>query len=155
LKTQYMKEFNPWVSWEELKSRFEHMKRISLPTARHDWINLRVQDHPTIAAYNIELFQITSQLAVCGHPIPDSELIEKTLSTFHATAHWVQICTLGLNQLTGCGTLLLFSSLCVSIHHWDTAQDLYSINHATFGAGKFTTVPQSLGQLLCLWSQQH
>jgi hypothetical protein len=56
LKTQYMNEFNPRVLWEELKSRFEHMQVISLPAARHDWINLRVQDHPTITAYNNELF---------------------------------------------------------------------------------------------------
>jgi hypothetical protein len=56
LKTQYMNEFNPWVSWEELNLSFEHRKLISLPAARHDWINLRVQDHPTIASYNNELF---------------------------------------------------------------------------------------------------
>lgn len=37
------------------------------------------------ANYNSKIFQITSQLAVCGHPIPDEEKIEKTLLTFHAT----------------------------------------------------------------------
>jgi hypothetical protein len=33
----------------------------------------------------MKLFQITSQVAVCGQPMPDEELIDKTLSTFHAT----------------------------------------------------------------------
>jgi hypothetical protein len=60
--------------------KIEHMKLISLPSARHDWINLMVQDHPTIAAYNNELFWTTSQMAVCLHPIPNSELIFLCLS---------------------------------------------------------------------------
>jgi hypothetical protein len=84
LKIQYMNELNPRRVWEELKSRFDHLKLISLPAARHDWMNLRVQDFNTIAAYNSELFRITAQLAICGHPVPEDEMIEKTLSTFHA-----------------------------------------------------------------------
>ena len=59
------------------------MRLISLPAARHDWINLRVQDHKSIAEYNSELFRIASQLALYGQPINDAEQIEKTLSTLH------------------------------------------------------------------------
>src|SRR5450759_521977 len=85
LQLQYLMEYNPRLLWDALKARFEHMKTISLPAARHDWINLRVQDYPSIATYNSELFRITSQLAVCGHPINDAEQIERTLSTFPPT----------------------------------------------------------------------
>ncbi|CAM6104237.1 unnamed protein product [Calypogeia fissa] len=84
LKTQYLNQFNPRILWEDLKLRFDHMRLVSLPAARHDWINLRVQDHTSVANYNGELFRITSQLAVCGHPVADDEQIERTLSTFNA-----------------------------------------------------------------------
>lgn len=56
LKTQHMNEMNPRVLWEELKLRYDHMQTISLPATRHNWINLRVQDHTTIANCNIKLF---------------------------------------------------------------------------------------------------
>jgi hypothetical protein len=46
---------------------------------------LRVQDHKSIAEYNSELFRITSQLTIYGHPVSEEEKIEKTLSIFHST----------------------------------------------------------------------
>lgn len=85
LKTQYLNEFNPRVLWDALKTRFDHLREISLPIAKHNWTNLHVQDHKLIAEYNGELLWITSQLAVCGHLVDDLEKIEKTLLTFHAT----------------------------------------------------------------------
>jgi hypothetical protein len=84
LKERYMNEYNPHVVWEELKSRFDHTRTIFLPAARHDWINLRVKDHKSIADYNSELFHIVSQLAICGEPVGDAEQIEKTLSTLYS-----------------------------------------------------------------------
>lgn len=80
LKKQYMNHYDPRTLWDDLQSRFDHMKTIPLPAARHDWINLRVQDHTSIANYNSELFRITSQLAVCGHPIHDEEQKKNTLN---------------------------------------------------------------------------
>lgn len=56
LKQQYMNEYNPRLLWDDLKSRYDHTRTIFLPAARHDWINLRVQDHKSIADYNGELF---------------------------------------------------------------------------------------------------
>ena len=82
LQLEYLNEFNPRSLWDKLKSCFEHLRLISLPQARTDWINLRVLDHPSIAQYNGALFKITAQLAACGHPISDADQIEKTLSTF-------------------------------------------------------------------------
>lgn len=85
LKRQYMNEYNPRKLWDDLHSRFDHTRTIFLPAARHDWVNLRVQDHKTIAEYNSELFRIVAQLAICGQPVTDEEQIEKTLSTLHST----------------------------------------------------------------------
>lgn len=72
------------ILWDELQSRFDYMRKIFLPTARHDWINLRVHNHKSIADNNSELFHIVSQLAICGEPVGDKEQIEKTLSTFYS-----------------------------------------------------------------------
>lgn len=80
-----MNEYNPRILWDELKLCFDHTESITLPTACHDWINLKVQDHTTIANYNNELFCIVSQLTVYGHLVGDEEHIKKTLSTFHTT----------------------------------------------------------------------
>ena len=85
LKLQYLNEDNPKRLWDQLKDRFDHTKTIHLPRARHDWVNLRVQDHTSIANYNSELFRIISQLTLCGQPISDEEQIEKTLSTMHSS----------------------------------------------------------------------
>jgi hypothetical protein len=56
---------------------------MALPKARQEWMNLRVQDFTTVAAYNNELFRISSTLTLCGEPVSDADLMEKTLSTFH------------------------------------------------------------------------
>lgn len=85
LKQQYLNESNPKNLWDQLKARFDHTKTIFLPRARHDWLNLRVQDFTSVSKYNSELFRITSELALCEQPVGDEELIEKTLSTFHVT----------------------------------------------------------------------
>lgn len=85
LKRQYLSEDNPKNLWDKLKARFDHTTTLFLPQARHDWINLRLQDFTSVSKYNSELFRITSELNLCGHPVDDAELIEKTLSTFHVT----------------------------------------------------------------------
>lgn len=86
LQSQYLDEYNPRALWDALKRRYDHLRLISLPSARNDWIHLWVLDHPTIASYNNALFWITSQLKVCGYPISKPDQIEKTLSTFPAAS---------------------------------------------------------------------
>lgn len=66
--------------YEELKTHFNHTWTIFLPAARHDWINLRIQDHKSIAEYNSEFFH-----SISIDPVGDDEQIEKTLSTLHST----------------------------------------------------------------------
>ena len=55
-----------------------------LPQAQYDWLNLRFQDFKSVGEYNSALHRIVSQLKLCGQQITDKEMLEKTLSTFHA-----------------------------------------------------------------------
>nr|XP_017250883.1 PREDICTED: uncharacterized protein LOC108221520 [Daucus carota subsp. sativus] len=83
LKSEYLTIKNPLTLWNNLKDRFDHQKLVHLPSARYDWINLRLQDFKSVAEYNSALFKISSKLILCGENITDAEMIEKTLSTFH------------------------------------------------------------------------
>ncbi|XP_060200592.1 uncharacterized protein LOC132628849 [Lycium barbarum] len=58
---------------------------VFLPKAQHEWINLRLQDFKSVMKYNSEMFRITSILTLCGDTISDSDKLEKTFSTFHAS----------------------------------------------------------------------
>lgn len=75
LKRQYLSENNPKNLWDKLKARFDHTTTLFLPQARHDWINLRLQDFTSVSKYNSELFRITSELNLCGHPVDDVSTI--------------------------------------------------------------------------------
>ncbi|XP_074373730.1 uncharacterized protein LOC141714088 [Apium graveolens] len=83
LKFEYLTIKNPLTLWNNLNDRFDHQKLVHLPSARYDWINLRLQDFKSVAEYNSALFKISSKLILCGENITDTEMIEKTLSTFH------------------------------------------------------------------------
>ena len=56
-----------------------------LPKARYDWLHLRIQDFKSFSEYNLALFQISSQLKLCGENITDADMLEKTFTTFHAS----------------------------------------------------------------------
>ncbi|XP_074328489.1 uncharacterized protein LOC141666401 [Apium graveolens] len=83
LKSEYLTIKNPLTLWNNLKDRFDHQKLVHLPSARYDWINLRLQDFKSVAEYISAFFKISSKLILCGENIIDAEMIEKTLSTFH------------------------------------------------------------------------
>jgi hypothetical protein len=38
-----------------------------------------------VTAYNSVVFRITSQLKLCGEYVTDADMLEKTISTFHAS----------------------------------------------------------------------
>ena len=86
LRNQYLLVEKPDELWKELKSRFFHEKTIHLPQARNDWIQLRVLDFPNLLIFNGELHRIVTQLRMCGQTVEESELIDKTLSTFPSAA---------------------------------------------------------------------
>ncbi|XP_020270666.1 uncharacterized protein LOC109845810 [Asparagus officinalis] len=85
LKNEYLTEKNPAVLWQSLKDQFDQQTAIMLPQAQYDWLNLRFQDFKSVTEYNSTLHCIVSQLKLCKHNITEAELIEKTLSTFHAS----------------------------------------------------------------------
>lgn len=70
---------------KSIQERFNHQKLILLPKARYEWLHLRLQDYKSVSEYNSALFSITSVLKLCGEPIIDKEMLEKTFSTFHTS----------------------------------------------------------------------
>ncbi|KAK4268714.1 hypothetical protein QN277_025328 [Acacia crassicarpa] len=85
LKIEYLTVKDPLVLWNNLKERYDHQKMVILPKARHDWIQLRLQDFKSVSEYNSAMFRIASQLKLCGDKITDEDMLEKTFFTFHAT----------------------------------------------------------------------
>lgn len=83
LKREYLTIEDPLELWKSINERYDHQKSVILPTARYNWLQLRLQDFPTISEYNSAIFCITSELKLCGEPVTDVEMLEKTLSTFH------------------------------------------------------------------------
>ncbi|XP_026438708.1 uncharacterized protein LOC113337224 [Papaver somniferum] len=85
LKKEYLTVKDPFTSWNCLKKRFDHLKLVILPKAQNDWLNLRLQDFRSVAAYNSALFNITLTLKLCGEDVTDEQMLEKTFTTFHAS----------------------------------------------------------------------
>ena len=85
LKNEYLTIKDPLVLWKNLKERYDHQKKVILSKTRYDWMHLRLQDFRTIAEYNSALFKISSKLKLCGEKITESDMLEKTYSTFHAS----------------------------------------------------------------------
>ncbi|XP_020264262.1 uncharacterized protein LOC109840149 [Asparagus officinalis] len=75
LKNEYLTEKDSAILWQSLKDRFDQQMAIMLPQAQYDWLNLRFQDFKSVT------------LKLCKQNITEAELIEKTLSTFHAKKH--------------------------------------------------------------------
>ena len=85
LKVEYLTVKNLLELWIGLKGRYDHLKATVLPRARYEWMHLRFQDFKTVIEYNSAVFRITSQLKLCGETINDEDMLEKTLTTFHAS----------------------------------------------------------------------
>lgn len=84
LKSEYLMVEDPKELWDGLTERYGHQKMVLLPKAQNDWSNLRFQDFKTVTDYNSMLFKIVSLLRYCEQPITEEQMINKTLSTFHA-----------------------------------------------------------------------
>jgi len=85
LKVEYLTVKDPLELWIDLKEMCDHLKATVLPRAHYDRIHLRLQDFKTICEYNFAVYKITSQLKLCGEDIKDEDMLEKTLTTFHAS----------------------------------------------------------------------
>ncbi|XP_069145664.1 uncharacterized protein [Solanum lycopersicum] len=85
LKIEYLTVKDSLELWTDLKGRYDHLKATVLPRARYEWMHLWFQDFKTVIEYNFDVFMITSQLKLCGETIKDEDMLEKTLTTFHAS----------------------------------------------------------------------
>jgi len=85
LKTEYLLVEDPKELWDSLNDRYGHHKRVLLPKAQFEWTNLRFQDFKSISDYNSTLHRIVSILRYCDQTITEGQMIEKTLTTFHAS----------------------------------------------------------------------
>lgn len=85
LKSEYICIKDPKILWKNLAERFDHQRDVLLPAARNEWNSLRFQDFKKVEDYNAALFRIVSRLTYCGEKITEKDMIEKTLSTFHAS----------------------------------------------------------------------
>ncbi|KAH0633359.1 hypothetical protein KY284_036145 [Solanum tuberosum] len=85
LKVEYLTVKDPLELWIGLKGRYDHLKATVLPRARYEWMHLQFQDYKIVFEYNFVVFRITSQLKLCGEVIKDEDMLEKTLTTFHAS----------------------------------------------------------------------
>ena len=79
MKLEYLIIKNPFILWQNFKERYDHQKTIILPKARYDWIHLRLQDFKSLREYNSTMFNISSNLKLCGDNITDDDMLEKTL----------------------------------------------------------------------------
>ncbi|KAL6285416.1 hypothetical protein ACE6H2_009806 [Prunus campanulata] len=85
LKSEYVVIDEPLVLWKVLCERYNHQKTVTLPKARYEWTHLRFQDFKTVSEYNSAMHRITSLMKLCGENISEEDMLEKTLSTFHAS----------------------------------------------------------------------
>ncbi|XP_048626994.1 uncharacterized protein LOC125595088 [Brassica napus] len=74
---------DPKELWKSRKDRFDHQKDITLPLARDEWQSLRFQDFNKVMNYNSAVLGIVAKLRYCGETITESQMIEKTYTTFH------------------------------------------------------------------------
>ena len=84
LKNEYLTEEDPLSLQKSLKDRYDHQKMVILPNAQSEFLNLRYQEFKTISEYNSTLFNIVSRLKLCDEKVTNVQMIEKTLSIFHA-----------------------------------------------------------------------
>ncbi|KAI5343056.1 hypothetical protein L3X38_010932 [Prunus dulcis] len=85
LKSEYVVVDEPLVLWKALGERYDHQKTVTLPRARYEWTHLRFQDYKLVSEYNSAMHKITSLMRLCGENISEEDMLEKTLSTFHAS----------------------------------------------------------------------
>ena len=90
LKNEYLTIKDPLVLWKNLKEIYDHQKTVILPKVRYDWMHLRLQDFRTVVEYNAVLFKISSKLQLCGEKFIESDMLEKTYFTFHASNVFLQ-----------------------------------------------------------------
>ena len=76
---------DPLELWIKLKERYNHMKSVVLPQAQYAWQHLRLQDFKFVSEYNSALFDIVTQLELCGVKVSEADMLERIFSIFYAS----------------------------------------------------------------------
>ena len=85
LKQQFNHIKQPKELLKSLAGRFNHTPAILKPRAEKAWQDLKFSDFATVESYNMRLYEIINTFAICGVSKTDSEILTKTLDTFHPT----------------------------------------------------------------------
>ena len=64
------------ILWDKIKARFEHPKKVLLPSLMDPWNKLSYQDYKSVIAYNSHMHHIIAQLKFCGTIITEKENLE-------------------------------------------------------------------------------
>ena len=124
LEFEYSNCDDPSILWKDLQGRFDHQRDVLLPSARDEWNNLRFQDFKKVNEYTSALFRICSTLRFCGQIVTEGDLLEKTLSTFHAS-------NLNLQQQYRLQSFKRYSDLNANLLVAEKNNELLMKNHQT------------------------
>ncbi|XP_033129454.1 uncharacterized protein LOC103861265 [Brassica rapa] len=119
---------DPKELWKSLKDRFDHQKDITLPLARDEWQSLRFQDFDKVMNYNSAVLGIVAKLRYCGETITESQMLEKTYTTFHKSH-------ITLQQQYRLRGYTKFSELIVALLIAEKNNELLIKNHMTRPTG--------------------
>ena len=61
LRSEYLTIKDPHLLWKHLKERYDHQKAVTLPAAKYEWLNLRLEDFKSVHEYSSALYNITSR----------------------------------------------------------------------------------------------
>ncbi|XP_033140463.1 uncharacterized protein LOC117131800 [Brassica rapa] len=119
---------DPKELWKSLKDRFDHQKDITLPLARDEWQSMRFQDFDKVMNYNSAVLGIVAKLRYCGETITESQMLEKTYTTFHKSH-------ITLQQQYRLRGYTKFSELIVALLIAEKNNELLIKNHMTRPTG--------------------
>jgi len=86
LRWEYMQVKDPYELWTALHGRFGNIQDTLLPDLKVKWNDIRFLDFKTVAEFNSEMLRLRAMLQFCKVTLTEADLIEKTLSTFPASA---------------------------------------------------------------------
>jgi hypothetical protein len=85
-----MMEEDPLALWNSLMERYDQQRAVILLEAEREWSLIRFHDFKSAAVYNSAVHKVNSKLRFCDKQVSDSDLIEKTLCTFHPSMRILQ-----------------------------------------------------------------
>ncbi|KAL6213346.1 hypothetical protein ACLB2K_012793 [Fragaria x ananassa] len=86
LRWEYIQLKTPLELWNALEGRFGNIQNTLLPELSVKWNDIRLLEYKSVPEFNLEMLRLRAMLQFCGKEISEADMIEKTLSTFPASA---------------------------------------------------------------------